>query len=376
MLKKKRQKKIIFVVLGIVAFLFIGLIAINFIKHSPFIFGLLFKKEIVLKKTDDHINILILGIGGGRHEGPDLTDTIILANLDTGKDKVTLTSIPRDLWIPDLETANKKINGVYSQGESKEKGGGISLAKAVVGKVTGQDINYVVVIDFEGFVKAVDLLGGLDIDVDKNFDDYQYPLTGKEDDPCGHSDDDIKAFTATNSAEVDLARFFSCRYKHLHFDKGKMHMNGQSALEFVRSRHGSNGEGSDFARSKRQEKVIKAFKDKVFSLRTLTDPGKVLNLYGTVRDSIHTDIKEDEIDDFIRLSQKFKQAKIQSAVVDAGDEATGRPGLLMYAPISADYGFLSVLIPRIGNGNFLEIQKYEECEIKSNSCVISKTPTR
>ena len=376
MLKKKKSKKIIYIVLGLVALFFVGLITVNFIKHSPFLFGLLFKKEIVLKKTDDHINVLILGIGGGRHEGPNLTDTIILANLDTEKDKVTLTSIPRDLWIPDLESANKKINGAYSQGEDKEKDGGISLSKAVVRKVIGQDINYVVVIDFSGFTKAVDLLGGLDMEVDKSFDDYQYPLTGKEDDACGHSDDDIKEFTATTSAEADLAQFFPCRYKHLHFDKGKIHIDGQTALEFVRSRHGNNGEGSDFARSKRQEKVIKAFKDKVFSLRTLADPGKVLNLYGTVKDSIHTDIKEHEFDDFVRLSQKFKQAKIKSAVVDAGDEATGRPGLLMYAPISEDYDFLSVLIPRIGNGNFLEIQKYEECEIKSDNCIISKTPTQ
>lgn len=373
--KKKRSKKTIFIVLGLIALFFVGFIAINFIKHSPFLFGLLFKKEIVLKRTDDHINILLLGIGGGTHEGPNLTDTIILANLNTAKDKTTLTSIPRDLWIPDLEGANKKINGAYSQGEDKEKGGGIPLTKAVVKKVTGQDINYVIVVDFAGFVKAVDLLGGLDITVDKSFDDYQYPIEGKENDVCGHSDYDIKAFTATTSADLELAQYFPCRYKHLHFDKGQIHVNGESALEFVRSRHGNNGEGSDFARSKRQEKIIKAFKDKVFSLQTLADPGKVLSLYSTLKDSINTDIMEDEFDDFIRLSQKFKQAKIQSAVVDAGDEETGRPGLLKYAPTSEVFDFLSVLIPRIGNGNFSEIQKYEECEIKSENCVIPKIPT-
>ena len=152
-------------------------------------------------------------------------------------------------------------------------------------------------------------------------------------------------------------------------------MDGKYALEFVRSRHGTNGEGSDFARSKRQEKIIKAFKDKVFSLQTLADPRKVISLYATVEDSIHTDIREDELDDFIRLSQKLNKAEIQSTVIDAGDEGSQRPGLLEYAPIAKEYYFLSVLIPRIGNGNFSEIQKYENCEIESDNCVVSKFPT-
>lgn len=375
MRKNKKNKKIILIVLGLILLFFVGIFTVQFIKHAPFLFGLLFKKEISLKKTDDRINILLLGIGGGRHEGPNLTDTIILANLDTEKNKVTLTSIPRDLWIPDLESANKKINGAYAQGEDRERGGGITLSKAVVKKVTGQNVNYVVVVDFSGFVKAVDLLDGLDVAVDKSFDDFQYPITGKEDDACGHSDEDIKEFTATTSAELELAKYFSCRYTRLHFDKGEIHMDGQTALEFVRSRHGTNGEGSDFARSKRQEKIIKAFKDKVFSLQTLADPRKVISLYDTVKDSIHTDIKEEELDDFIRLFQKFKKAEIKSTVIDAGDESLNRPGLLEYAPIAKEYYFLSVLIPRIGNGNFSEIKKYEKCEIESDNCAVSKTPT-
>jgi anionic cell wall polymer biosynthesis LytR-Cps2A-Psr (LCP) family protein len=70
------------------------------------------------------------------------------------------------------------------QGELKRKGGGIALAKAAVGKITGQRIDYAVRIDFSGFVKAVDVVGGLDINVENSFDDYQYPVSGKEDDPC------------------------------------------------------------------------------------------------------------------------------------------------------------------------------------------------
>lgn len=372
--RNKKTKKTVFLAIGFIVFFILGYFLINIIKHSDFLFGLLFKKEIALKETNDRINILLLGIGGGRHEGPNLTDTIILANLDTEKNKVTLTSIPRDLWVPDLESVNKKINGAYSQGEDKEKSGGLTLSKAAVKKVTGQNVNYVVVVDFSGFVKAVDLLGGLDVTIDRSFDDHQYPISGREEDSCGHPDEEIKEFTATASAEIELANFFSCRYKYLHFDKGTTHMDGETALEFVRSRHGTNGEGSDFARSKRQEKMIKAFKDKMLSLETLASPTKVIGLYDTIKDSIHTDIKEEEFDDFIRLSRKLKTAQIQSTVIDAGDEINGRPGLLKYAPITEEFHFLSVLIPRIGNGNFSEIHEYERCEIEKGNCTVSKRP--
>ncbi|MBI2074481.1 MAG: hypothetical protein HYT83_01445 [Candidatus Levybacteria bacterium] len=70
----------------------------------------------------------------------------------------------------------------------------------------------------------------------------------------------------------------------------------------------------------------------------------------------------------------MKGAKIQSAVLDYGDEEKNRPGLLMNPPISKDYNGTWVLIPRIGNDNFSEIQKYISCELKTSNCQISKTP--
>lgn len=367
MRKEKKHRKILLVIFGIIFLIFAGKFILDAVKLTPFLFELLFKKEIQLKKNDDRVNILLMGRGGGTHQGPDLTDTIILANIDPEKSHVTLTSIPRDLWIPDLSSANKKINGVYAQGESKREGGGIELSKAVVKKVTGQEVNYIVVIDFSGFIRAVDLLNGLDIKVDKTFDDYQYPIEGREDEACGHTEDEIKEYIATSSADADLLSYFPCRYKHIHFEKGDAHMDGKTALEFVRSRHGTNGEGSDFARSKRQERVIKAFKDKIFSLQTLSNPGKVLNLYNILKDSIDTDIKENEFDDFIKLMNKMEKAQIKSAALDTGD-SSGKDGLLEYAPISEEYGFLSVLIPKAGNGNFSVIHLYEQCQIEGKNC--------
>ena len=153
-------------------------------------------------------------------------------------------------------------------------------------------------------------------------------------------------------------------------------MNGETALEFVRSRHATQTiEASDFARSKRQEKVIKAFKDKALSLQTLLNPGKVISLYTTLQGSIDTDIKQSEFDDFIRLAEKMKSAKIQSIVIDQGDDQTQRSGLLINPPSTGDYGYAWTLIPRTGNGNFSEIQSYISCQINKGNCSVLPTPT-
>lgn len=369
----KMHKKRPLIVVGI----FVAILAIFFIAKTasfyPFLFQLFFDKGVNLKQTDNRTNILVLGIGGGNHDGPNLTDTIILASLDEEASKVTLSSIPRDLWFPDLNGKDKKINNAYADGESKRKGGGIPLAKAAVSKITGQRVDYAVRIDFSGFVKAVDIIGGLDVNVENTFDDYEYPISGKENDPCGKTEEDLLAL-ATMSAEQQVSDL-PCRYKHLHFDKGLNHMDGQTALEFVRSRHAIGDEGSDFSRSKRQEKIINAFKEKVLSAETLINPAKILNLYSVLKDSIDTDIKQEEFDDFIRLAQKMSKAKIKSAVIDIGDEKVSRHGLLIHPLITSEFNYEWVLIPRIGSGNFAEIQKYITCEIESENCPISKVPS-
>ncbi len=366
------MRKKILIIIGILVLIFFGNVIVTTLKLSPVFFQLVFNNKVELKKSNGNINILLLGIGGGQHEGPDLSDTMIFASISQSKNKVTLISLPRDIWVPDLRA---RINAAYSLGEKERKGGGLVLAKAVVSKIIGQQIDYGIRVDFAGFVKAVDMVGGLDITVDNTFDDYIYPVEGKENDSCGKDQSEIQTFTATASAEEDLAVFFSCRYQHVHFDKGLVHMNGQEALEFDRSRHALGPEGSDFARSARQQKVIKAFKDKVLSLGILLNPGKVVGLYNILQNSIDTDINQNEFDDFIRLFQKMKTPVITNTVLDYGDYQTGRPGLLINPVPSADYGYAWMLIPRIGMGNFSEISKFVFCEITIGNCAVSKTPT-
>jgi len=341
---------------------------------SPILFQVLFNKNIELNKTtteNDSINILLLGIGGGNHEGPKLTDTIILANLNLKDKKLSLVSLPRDMWSFDLRD---RVNSAYARGETKKDGGGLVLAESIVSKITGQSVDYGVVIDFSGFTKSVDLMGGLDINVDKAFDDYQYPITGNENELCGHTDEEVEEFTASNSAEAELPKFFPCRYEHLHFEKGEQHMDGATTLKFVRSRHALGSEGTDFARSQRQEKVIKAFMDKAFSLKIIGNPTKIIGLYNTVKDSIDTDIPQEEFDDFIKLGQKFQNAQIQSVVIDYGDQEEKRGGLLTHPPISEKYDYKWTLVPRIGENDFSEIHEYVNCRFTRADCIVSEIP--
>lgn len=338
-------------------------------SYLPVVVQLVVQKGVTLKKIQGRINILALGIGGGRHEGPNLSDTVIFASVDPEKKDITFISLPRDMWAPDLQA---KINTAYAYGEEKKKGSGLILAKAVVSKIVGQPIDYGIRVDFNGFIKAVDLIGGIDVVVPNTFDDFAYPISGKEEDPCGHSGEEIASLSAqlaTESAKEPEA--FPCRYKHIHFDKGTRHMDGETALEFVRSRHAFGIEGSDFARSKRQQAVISAFKNKIFSISTFFDPGKIIGLYNILAESIDTDIKPDEFDDFIRLGSSMKQAKITSGVLDLGNAENNYNGLLMNPPVTKeDFGGAWVLIPKTGANEYPEIHNYVACELKLKNCIL------
>ena len=360
------------VIVVILLLLFVGLfgrLIVEAVKWSPVFFQYFFQKEITLKKTEDRVNVLFLGIGGGKHDGPLLTDTIIYASIDPKLQKVTLISIPRDLWLPDLK---EKINTAYSFGEERKKDGGLILTKSVVEKILNQPVDYVLRIDFNGFVKAIDMVGGISVVVEKSFEDLEYPIAGKETDTCGFTGEEFEKL-ATSSAIFEA---FPCRYEHIAFEQGEQYMDGEKALKFVRSRHAKGTEGTDFARSRRQEIIIKAFKDKVFSLNTLLNPGRLMNLYNVFQDSIHTNIQSQEYDDFVKLAMKMKDAKTNNVVFFYSDPGSEKQGIFINPLTSEEYGNQWVLIPRLGSDNFSEIQKYVECEIKVGNCPITEETFR
>lgn len=364
-----KKKSLIVIVLFVVILLGFVFYSAKIRSGVSLLWNLAFNKSVELKKDDGSINILLLGIGGGKHDGPDLSDTIILANIQPAKNEINLISIPRDLWIPDLKA---KVNSAYSTGQDKGNKG-IILADAAVEKVVGKQIDYTVVVDFSGFVKLIDLLGGVDVLVKRTLDDYAYPIEGKENDSCGLSQDQIASLSAQiATASASEADSFPCRYKHLHVDAGQQHMNGELALEFSRSRHAFGVEGTDFARSERQHLVITAIRSKVLSLGTLANPVKVLGIFNILKDNINTDIQTNEIDDFVRLMQNMKNAKINNYVIDMGDESSNRYGLLTNPPVSSETGGQWVLAPRVGNGDFSEVQQYVGCIIENKKCEVGE----
>lgn len=335
-----------------------------------------------LNYTDDKVNILLLGMAGGRHDGATLTDTILVASYNLNTNQLHIISIPRDLWLPSLSS---KANAVYQLGLSERNGLGYS--KTVMGNVLGLPIHYGLRIDFQGFIDAVDTLEGIDVLVQNSFDDYLYPITGKEDDLCGweevekeFNEEEAKKLNietgrrkvfvkddkiATDAAEEDKGvEYFTCRFEHIHFDKGLMQMNGDEALKFVRSRHGTNGEGSDFARSKRQEKVLQSIRKKVLSLNTLFNPKKLGELVSSFSKSIDTDISIKDGLEIYKLSKKLT-GTFTISLDDSIKEGLpdGRTRLLTH-PSPEDFGGAYVLISE--DDDFSIIQKYIKDVLKKD----------
>ncbi|GAI95511.1 unnamed protein product, partial [marine sediment metagenome] len=243
-----------------------------------------------LDSYNNRTNLLILGVGGEAHEELDLTDTIIFTSIDKELADIVMLSLPRDIWIDSLQT---KINAVYHYGKEKAEGGGFVLSKDAVYQILNQPIHYAVLIDFEGFIKTVNLLEGIDIKVDRPFDDYKYPIAGKGRDECAGDPE------------------YKCRYEHLHFDAGQQKMDGEMALKFVRSRNAEGEEGTDFARSQRQQKVISAVVNKLLSYKTLFNPGKIIELKKTFGDHVKfdTQFNEEQITAFLSLFLRFVRNK-------------------------------------------------------------------
>lgn len=285
----------------------------------------LFGSASSLVQSNQRTNILFLGSGGAGHEAPELTDTIIFVSLDHKLKNPVFLSLPRDIWISSMRA---KLNTAYYYGNQKREGGGIVLAKASVAEVLGQQVHYGAVLDFSGFVKLVDLLGGLAVNVDRSFDDYRYPIPGRENDNCGGDSE------------------FKCRYEHVRFEQGKQVMYGERALKFVRSRNAEGEEGTDFARSVRQQKVILAIRGKLFSPSTILNPAKLKGVLDIVNDSIETDIPTDKLPIFARMFLGIKQNEIKNVVLDGGTIGDAQTGLLVNPPISGNYDNQWVLVPR------------------------------
>ena len=266
-------------------------------------------------------NLLLLGMTGEEQAGGDLTDTIIFVSVENQTGKTLAVSLPRDIWIAPIRA---KLNSAYHYG-------GLDLAKATVSEILNQPVDYAVVIDSNLFIKIIEVLGGVKIEVEREFDDYKYPIPGKENDDCGG----------------DLE--YRCRYEHLHFDAGWQSMNGERALKYIRSRYAEGEEGTDFARSRRQQRLLLAVKNKLLTPAVLVNPRRLIQLFEVVTESIETDLPREKYSDFIKLTLRLRSKNLRVEVL-------GEDYLTTPLPSKEKYDNHWVLVPKTGDWN--TVQEY------------------
>lgn len=238
----------------------------------------------VISLGDDRINILLLGIDrrGGTGWGYR-TDTIIIVTVDTSHQTAGLLSIPRDLQVTIPDFGEDRINTVNVYGYIQHyPGEGPALLKETIEANFAVPIDYYVLADFDGFREIVDSLGGIELEVPRELHDTQYP-DPKPDDPYA--------------------------YKTIHFDPGQQRMDGERALEYVRSRMST----SDPDRAWRQQQVLLAIRETVLNLNLIPE---LPELATTLKDSVETDMTLEEMLELARLIPDIDAENLTQVVLE------------------------------------------------------------
>lgn len=310
---------------------------------------------------------LILGYGGGTHAGGRLTDTIMSVFVDHKRERITLLSLPRDLWVQLPVTAEGtsgwKLNAAYAIGSDDRRytnkpseytgaAGGGQLAKYAVQQVLGIKMQHFVALDFAGFEQSIDVLGGVDVNVGQAFEDPWYPITGEEENTCGKSEEEIAVITATATTELAQQQF-PCRYETLQFERGVQHLDGPTALKYVRSRHSSVA-GNDFGRAQRQRELIVAVRDRVLSIGFLPRAVPFIN---TMAGHVQTDLQLEDMQRLVGEVPGWSEYDVVSlALTDKNVLEQGRSSDRQY-----------VLMPRAGETNFDEVHAWVEAQLATDS---------
>lgn len=203
----------------------------------------------------NRINILLLGVDTSADRAksgePPLSDTIIVLSIDPTTKKISMMSLPRDMLVSIPGYGDAKINAAYSDG-SLTKYTGPGLVQSTIENDFHIPINYFAVVDFQGFEKIINTFGGVVIDVPAPIKDDQYP--GED-----------------------------FNYTRVYFHTGLQHMDGQTALDYVRTRHDDN----DFARGIRQQQLLEALRAQATAFNMIS---KAPTLIDELGNTIKTDM--------------------------------------------------------------------------------------
>lgn len=284
---------------------------------------LMTSRDRALQGEDEgRVNILLLGIGGSGHEGPLLTDSMLLVSFRPATGQVALISMPRDLLVSIPGHGQRRINNAYALPELNRPGLGGPTVRAVVGEVFGVPIHYSLLLDFSGFAQMVDALGGVTVDVEQTLDDELYPVPGQE--------------TAGDAQ----------RFEHLYIPAGRQHFSGPLALKYVRSRKAKGAQGSDFARSHRQQQIISAIRDQA-SVWGVLRPGRLFELLRILDDHMDTNLEAWEMLRLYQLARHINPDEVVKHVLDDRPDgllaATFIEGAYVLVPLEGDFSPLRTL---------------------------------
>lgn len=286
----------------------------------------IFEQDKVLKSgSDNRINILLLGMGGAGHDGPYLTDTNIILSVKPQTGEAAMISIPRDLGVKIPNYGWHKINFANSYGEIENSGQGGEMARTIFEDTFDMDIPYYIRVDFTAFKELVDIVEGVQINITNPFIDYEYPGPNYS-------------------------------YQTIIFKEGLQTLDGERALQYSRSRHGNNGQASDFARSHRQQQVITALKEKLMSSGTYTNPIKLKQIFDSLDTHVATNLNFGQIMYLVSMSKNIDMSNVKTLVIDNGVNGylttSQSTGSWLLSPKTGNFDEINEAIKNIFNPEF------------------------
>ena len=234
------------------------------------------------------LTMLLLGVDRRTTEA-SRSDTMILINIDPVTKSATMMSIPRDLKVIVPGYGVQKINAAYAFGDADNvPGGGPGLAIRTIEANFGIRVDYYAQVDFNGFIKVIDTVGGLTLDVPYPIKDDAYPGPGNQ-------------------------------YMRIFFKAGWQRMNGVQALEYARTRH----DDGDDRRSARQQQVLLALRQQAVSLSLLT---KAPDLITELGDAVRTDMPLTKALQLAKLGVEINPASIKQVTLNDALTVSELPG--------------------------------------------------
>ncbi len=233
-----------------------------------------------LLSNNDSVNFLLIG-SDLRNGNSFRTDTLVLAILWPQEGQASLISIPRDLWIYIPTIGMQRVNTAYEYGNMDDyAGGGAGLLKDAIAYNLGIRIDHTALVDFSGFSRIINTLGGVDVPVACPYTDWR--LIDPSYDPTNPNN-----------------------WQKYTVQSGTIHMDGDLALWYARSRQASN----DFDRSRRQQEVLRAIFSQALQTNILT---RIPQLYSDLSSTVTTDLNLADILKLALYAPKLTNANIRS----------------------------------------------------------------